>query len=449
MAILAVLYFIAGKLGLHLALVHPSATAVWPPTGITIWAFLVLGYRVWPGILLGAFLTNITTTGSVATCLGIASGNTLEGLAGAYLVTRFARGSKAFERAPDTLRFALLAGMLSPTVSATLGVTSLALGGSAAWSSFGSIWFTWWLGDAVGAVLVAPLIILWTVWPHVRWKPFQYLEAMALLLSLVFMGKVVFSGDFLPGARNYPMEYLCVPFILWAAFRFTQRESATVSVVLSGIAIWGTFRGFGPFVRETRNESLLLLQAFTGVMAVTGLSLATVVAERRQAEEEARRLAVSDPPTGLANYRKLMETLSDEIKRFSRTARPFALLLLDLDGLKAINDNYGHLVGTQAICRLAEVLRANCRSVDTPARYGGDEFAVVLAETGHEAAQQVARRVLKQLAEDGATPPISVSFGAAEYPRHGDTIEELMNAADQALYAMKRRVLSHEQAGRS
>lgn len=151
--------------------------------------------------------------------------------------------------------------------------------------------------------------------------------------------------------------------------------------MLSGIAIWGTLRGLGPFVRETQNESLLLLQAFMGVTTVMTMALAAVVSERKQAEEQLRELAATDPNTGLANYRRLIEALEGETRRSHRTARPFAVLLLDLDGLKKINDRHGHLVGNRALLRLAGVLRVHCRAIDTAARFGGDEFALVLPET--------------------------------------------------------------------
>ena len=158
---LAAVYFAAAKLGLMLAFVHASATAVWPPTGIALASMLLLGPRVWPAILLGAFLANATTAGNLWTSLGIATGNTLEGVLGAWLVTRFGNGSDAFERARDVLSFGALAGFLATTVSATVGVTSLALGSYASWNDYGAIWLTWWLGDVAGALVVAPVLILW------------------------------------------------------------------------------------------------------------------------------------------------------------------------------------------------------------------------------------------------------------------------------------------------
>jgi diguanylate cyclase (GGDEF)-like protein len=154
--------------------------------------------------------------------------------------------------------------------------------------------------------------------------------------------------------------------------------------------------------------------------------------------DQVRQLAVTDPLTGLSNYRTLINVMETEIHRSRRTGRPFAILLLDLDRLKAINDQHGHLVGSRAICRLANVLRIHSRSMDTAARYGGDEFAVVLPEAGEEAAASVSRRICERMAKDGEFPQVSVSVGSAVFPRDGETIEELFNVADRALYGMKR-----------
>lgn len=286
-AILGTVYFVAGRLGLMLALVNPSATAVWPPTGIALAVFLLLGYRGWPGILLGAFLVNITTAGTVATSMGIAVGNTLEGLLGAYLINRFAKGHNAFNSAQDIFKFTVLAG-IACTVSATLGVTSLSLGGFAQWASYGPIWLTWWLGDAVSVLIVTPFLVLWGTNLRVQWNRDQIFEAGILLLGLILVGQTVFSEIFSSQIKHYSLEFMCIPFLIWTAFRFGQRESATAIFVLSGIAILNTLQGYGPFVRESQNESLLLLQAFMGIIAVTTLVLGAVVSERRQVEAALR-----------------------------------------------------------------------------------------------------------------------------------------------------------------
>jgi diguanylate cyclase (GGDEF)-like protein len=433
-------YFVAAKLGLQFASVHPNASAVWVPTGISLTAFLVLGYKVWPAIFLGAFLANVTTAGSVLTSIAIGVGNTLEGMLGCYLVNRFAASRRFFERAPDIFKFAFLGGMVSTVVSATIGVTSLALAGFADWMKYSTIWSTWWIGDASGAIVVTPLVLLWRNSPGLKWTRNQIIELGFLFLGLFSTAYFVFGGRFHSLVKNYPLEYLCIPFLIWAAFRFGRRKAATANFFLAVIATWGTLEGYGPFSRQAQNTSLLLLQVFIGIVAMTSLALAAESSEHKRAEEHVRQLAVTDPLTGLANYRRLLGALDLEIKRYGRTGRSFAVLLLDLDGLKKINDSHGHLVGSRALCRVGQVLRAHCREVDTPARYGGDEFALVLPETTARGAEQTASRIRERVANDDELPRISVSVGAAVFPEDGDTIEALLSGADRSLYEMKHRL---------
>ena len=166
------------------------------------------------------------------------------------------------------------------------------------------------------------------------------------------------------------------------------------------------------------------------------------VTQQRKLEDHLRQEAAKDPLTGLANYRQLVETVDTENKLSQRTAREFAILFLDLDGLKQINDRFGHLVGSQALCRLADVLCVCSRKIDTPARFGGDEFALVLPETGQVPANAVSRRICYSLANDGRKPKLSVSIGVAIYPKDGEKVDSLLGAADAALYSMKARTRS-------
>jgi diguanylate cyclase (GGDEF)-like protein/PAS domain S-box-containing protein len=168
------------------------------------------------------------------------------------------------------------------------------------------------------------------------------------------------------------------------------------------------------------------------------------ITQQRKLEDHLRQQAAKDPLTGLANYRHLVEVLDTEIKRSERTGREFALLFLDLDGLKKINDRFGHVVGSQALCRLGDVLSNSCRNMDTAARFGGDEFAVILPETGEVPANLVAGRICDNLARDGRKPKLSVSIGVSIYPKDGEKIDTLMGAADVALYSMKARAHGRE-----
>jgi PAS domain S-box-containing protein len=283
---LAGAYFVAARVGLSLAFVNASATAVWPPTGIAIAALLLFGRRLWPGVTAGAFLANLLNSGAPGVSAGIAAGNTLEAVIAATLASRWANGARAFERAPDIFCFAALSVALAAPVSATIGVSSLLAGGLAGWAEAASIWLTWWLGDVAGAIVVAPLLLLWAAEPVPRWSGPGLAEAAALLFSAVLAALVVFGGWSPLATKDYPLEFLCLPVMLWASFRFGPREAATCAALIAGIAIRGTLADLGPFARWSENASLLLLQSFMGVLAITGTVVGALVAERRRLQQE-------------------------------------------------------------------------------------------------------------------------------------------------------------------
>jgi diguanylate cyclase (GGDEF)-like protein len=434
---LAVVYFIVGKLGLTLAFLNASTSAVWPCTGIALAALLIFGYRVWPAIFVGAFFVNFTTAGTALTAATIAAGSSLEAVVGCYLVTRFAAGRNAFLRSQNIFKFVLLAGMVGSAVSASIGSATLVFAHLAEPSRELSIWLTWWLGDGAGALVVTPLLLLWAENPTRNWTRQQIIELSFLFFGLVSTSWFVFGYGFHKVVKDYPFEYLCFPFLVWAAFRFGRRKAATAICVLAVIATWGTVHGYGPFARVSQNTSLLLLQSFMAIVAVTAMVLAAEATAHKRAEEHVRQLAESDPLTGLANYRRLVEAIDTEIKRFSRSRSPFAIILLDLDHLKKINDTRGHLVGSRALCRLAAILRLHSREIDLAARYGGDEFVLVLPETNTKSALLVGQRIAERLRNESEDPPLSVSTGVAMYPFDGTTLDELLIAADRALYQDK------------
>lgn len=287
----AVIYFAAGKIALRVAFLNPSASAVWPPTGIALASLLMFGFYAWPAVLIGAFVVNLTTAGNVATSLGIAAGNTLEAIAGAWLAGRFSNGSRAFDRPQDLHRYLFLVGLVSTAVSPSIGVTTLCLGGLTRWTDYGAVWLTWWLGDVGGALTVAPPLILWAARPYPGWSRRRMAELGAVFLLLALMGELEFLGYLQPELSRYPLTFLCVIPLLWAAFRFGPRETATAGLALVGIATWGTLRGRGPYASFGSNVSLLLLQAFLVVTVVVAMRLAAGVAEKRRAYEALREQA--------------------------------------------------------------------------------------------------------------------------------------------------------------
>ncbi len=210
-----------------------------------------------------------------------------------------------------------------------------------------------------------------------------------------------------------------------------------------------TGRIHGRHVDVTRHDGTLLRIRLSG-RRVSGTTqrlgdgdewelIAEDITAQRALEQHLRDLAATDPLTGLANYRRLGEALDAELKRADRSGRGFAVLMLDMDAMKSINDRHGHLTGDRALRRVADALRTSCRSIDTVTRYGGDEFAVVMPETGPEGAAAIERRICDRLAHDTEAPRLSASVGVAVYPRDGETIEQLLSTADQALYRMKAR----------
>jgi signal transduction histidine kinase len=288
-ALLAAVYFGAAKLGLAMAFEQSNVSPVWPPTGLALAALLLLGRRYWPGVALGAFLANATTDVSLATAGAIAAGNTLEALVGAYLLARVAAFRPSLERVSDVLALVILAAALSTLISATIGVGSLWLSGTVPAGAVPYLWRVWWLGDAMGNVVVAPLLLTWAH-PRLVLRPYRWLEASSLLGSLLLVTGLVYSAPQAAGLESRPLAYLTFPWLIWAALRFGQPGVTLATALVSGIAVWGTLQGTGPFHLATATESLVQLQLFLAVEAVTALLLGAVLAEREHAERARERL---------------------------------------------------------------------------------------------------------------------------------------------------------------
>ena len=281
---LAGAYFGAAKLGLSLAFETPSVTAIWAPTGISLAALVLFGVRLWPGVALGAFLANLGTGVPLLPVLGITAGNTLEALVGAYLLVSVASFRPSLERAFDVVCLVVLGAFVSTTVSATIGTASLLAGGEIDGEAFGSTWRTWWLGDMGGDLVVAPALLV--AFTHRPYRLVRGRLAEAVGLALLVAGTALFAFT-----RELPLTFLLVPLPLLAAFRFLQPGAVVASLLTAAIAIPLTQDGQGPFADYSPDERLAMAQILVGVISVTALIVAGVVAERRRAEESVRQVA--------------------------------------------------------------------------------------------------------------------------------------------------------------
>lgn len=313
-------------------------------------------------------------------------------------------------------------------------------------ASFLHIPMGWMVGRTLLGVLLITAVLVERHIPNAREPGREIFAALAVVAGAAYLTSAAFLAApaaplIRPGTLiSRPWDLLPAAIFSIAALLFWRRLRITVSG-LDYVFFWASI--LNAACHLAASFSMRLLDApFTlaSILKVSSyaLMLGGALLDNARLFDEVRRLAVSDSLTGLANYRRLLNVMESEIDRSSRTGRPFVVLLFDMDGLKLINDRFGHLVGSRALVRLGQVLRQHCRAMDTAARYGGDEFALVLPEAGSEIAGRIVRRICERLSSDGELPVLSVSAGAAVYPKDGDSAEKLLGAADRALYRMKR-----------
>jgi len=286
---IALTYFVLAKMGLALSLIHPSASIVWAPTGFAIAAVLVWGYRTWPAIFVAAMIANATAAGSLGTAISIATGNSLEALIGALLINVWSSGRDTFSTATAVAKFAVICAAMATPISATIGITSLAIAGYAEWANFSTIWLTWWLGDLIGALVVTPLVVLWALSDVRAFSRSELAKSAGVAALAVGVGFVAFNPYDQIGAKPGALSFLAVLPLLWAALRRGPRDTAVASFILAGFSIWGTFSGTGALAAASLNDALLLVLVFLISVSLPCLALSADVAMRNTIEDNLRR----------------------------------------------------------------------------------------------------------------------------------------------------------------
>jgi diguanylate cyclase (GGDEF)-like protein len=305
----------------------------------------------------------------------------------------------------------------------------------------------WWISRLLLALLFGVALLVEHFIPRSRHPRLEIAGALFAVISLTYL--ITASLRRLPPeASGHPASLIpnplhLVPAVIFLVAMYGYRHRKYLMNSAFDRSIYGAvWLNLAAQLAACQSQKLLdgpfffaqILNVVSYVILLGGSLL-----DSARVFEQVRHLAASDPLTGLANYRKLLDVLDTETERTLRTGRPFAVLLLDLDGLKRINDTYGHLVGSRALCRVADILRVHCRAIDTAARYGGDEFAVVLPEAREDEAQRVSSRIQETLAADQEEPPISASIGISVYHGEGERVEKLLKEADHNLYEEKSR----------
>src|SRR5262245_12351624 len=279
-------YFVLAKIGLALALIHPSASPIWPPTGFALAAIVLWGYRAWPAIFLAAMMANATTNGSMSTAISIATGNSLEALVGAAVINVWSNGRDTFSTPNTVAKFAVICVVLATPISATVGITTLVIAGYAEWANFANIWLTWWVGDMIGALVVTPLVVLCALSDARAFRRTELTKSAAVISLAVAVGFIAFNPLF---KHSDTLGFLAVLPLLWAALRRGPRDTAIASLILAGFSIWGTFSAAGPFAATSLNDAFLSVLVFLISVSVPSLALSADVAMRKAIEENLRR----------------------------------------------------------------------------------------------------------------------------------------------------------------
>jgi len=477
--LVAIAYAVGVRLSHEFATLPGTVASVWFPSGMTLALVYLLGNRVSLGIIVGSTVAltlgltklNLPVTSLIFILIACACGNVAQPIVATYLIKKFSPYQHIFSHV-QTVVIYIAAVVFAPTISATFGVTSLAVTQVIKWDGYPVSWITWWLGSALPHLIFTPTLILWTT--QFRQESKRQAIEVVIVISLLM---IVIWISFL---KSYPLAYLFIPVLIWIVFRYGSFFANLLVSIVSLIAILSTAKGYGLYIEDSPNQSLLLLQSFMAVVSLTSLILSAVIDERtaaeislkkaltnleslvlertaelqqsqeqlKQANLELQRLIHIDSLTQIANRRCFDERLVFEWQRLCREQQPLSLLMFDIDYFKRFNDTYGHPMGDKCLTRLAQgVNQIACRSTDLVARYGGEEFVVILPNTDLNGAIMIAEEIqsaVKKLniihQNSDISDIVTISIGVSSLiPTLVLEPTVLVQQADVALYRAKQQ----------
>ena len=447
--LIGVVYHLTARLGLLMANLQPNTSPVWPPTGIAIAALLLFGLKYWPGVTLGVFFGYLFNNNQLNVTVGLAIGNTLEAVVAVYLLSKFGSFQRSLERIQDVIRLAVFSAFAT-MVSATIGVLTLLIVNSEIQPYIWSIWFTWWIGDFLGALVITPLLVVWIKRYPIRWKKKRIVESVVVLALLILVTGYVFVNQPRGQVSHEAMIYVIFPFVIYAALKFTQIGAVTSVLLVSGIAIYGTAVGSGPLVRNSINDSLILLQTFMGIVSLTALTLAATTSQRQAAETELQRrvedLAKLNDSSrsflGIFDSRTMYETVCRfVVEKFG--LRSAWITLLE-DGVSKVNLAASHGIAVRELNRGSHVFHEIPAEKDEP----GESLSLPLNIGGKEVGQLVLQSDRCGFFNQERTVFLTSYANLASVAIQNTWLMDQVRSGNERLHALSHRLMEVQEAER-
>lgn len=437
----AVAYFLFGLLGYLFINPDTSLPLIWPQAGLAIAISLVAGFETLPGIFIGSFILAIVTGVPFGFSAIVAAGNTLAACFPAYLLLVKNNFHPSLEDNRSILKLFLLGVIISPMIAATVSLLGMALAGLPAVEDFPVFWGDRWMRDALGALIFAPLLVVWLGNPLPRLGKRNLPEGLAIIASGIALESLIFFGRFRPDTA-ISITFFLIPVIIWASFRLKIHGLVTANSLISGFFLWASVHHAGALFADIIPANLTFLIVLA-TLWVTSLVLSASLTKYYQVQQSLSDLSNHDTLTGLYN-RLFFET---ELKRLDNSRQfPISILMTDMDDLKQVNDNFGHRAGDQLLKNLASLFASIFRHEDIICRIGGDEFVILLPNTGEPETKIILDRLNKRIEvfnQDHPDLPIRISTGVSTASQ-GESLGGHLKIADNLMYEEKNRKKAEE-----